>query len=106
MKTRQNAQRMKSLLARRERHGWSWAELSERSGLPVWRLRWWQKRLSDELSPPAPAGSFAPVRIVESSPSRPSHIEILTPSGFRIVVPDSFDPSHLQRLIQALDGSC
>ena len=57
----------------------------ERSGLPLWKLRWWQKRLSDELSPPAPVGSVAPVRIVESSPSRPPHFEILTPSGFRIV---------------------
>ena len=57
--TRSDPQQMTRWLARRTRHGWSWAELSARSGHPVWRLRYWQRRLAETAA--ADAESRGPV---------------------------------------------
>ncbi|MEO5617781.1 MAG: hypothetical protein ABIS67_08415 [Candidatus Eisenbacteria bacterium] len=52
---RQDPHHMARWLARREEHGWSWVELSRRSGHPAWKLRWWQGRLERNPVPEEPA---------------------------------------------------
>lgn len=100
---------MKRLLARRQRHGWSWAELSRRSGLPVWKLRWWERRLGSKRPARRSGGSkraFLPVRVVERGGSSGPSLEIITPRGYRIVVAGDFSLEQLSRVVKALDPSC
>ena len=97
---------MEALLARRERQGLSWADLSRRSGLPVWKLRWWSKRLSPKLPVRKPRRSFVAVQIIDSPRPDPPALEIVTPSGFRLRVPADFDPDHLRRLVATLEAGC
>ena len=97
-------------LARRERHGWSWLELSARSGHPVWRLRYWQRRLEETAAAkPDRSNGFVTVDITEPEPvsaSSPTAIEITTPSGYRVTVAPGFDAEHLHRVLRALTTSC
>jgi len=97
---------MRSWLSRRERGGWSWAELSRRSGVPVWTLRWWQRRLRRAPGPAArtAADTFVAVDIVTLTGTTP--IEVMTRSGCRVTVPRGFDEQHLARLLQVLDAGC
>jgi hypothetical protein len=97
---------MRSWLSRRERGGWSWAELSRRSGVPVWTLRWWQRRLRRASGPGARAAAdtFVAVDIVTLTGTTP--IEVMTRSGRRVTVPRGFDEQHLARLLQVLDAGC
>ena len=97
---------MKTLLARRERHGWSWPELSRRSGLPVWKLHWWRRRLAPRRPSRRSGRTFVPVQIVAATRRDSSSLELLTPSGVRILVTASFDAEHLRRVLKALEPSC
>ena len=108
--TRSNPKQMARWLTRRTRHGWSWAELSERSGHPVWKLRYWQQR-SERMAAATPGGmgGFVTVDVAEPAithtPSAGA-IEITTPSGYRVTVAHDFDPEHLRRVMQALERGC
>ena len=94
-------------LARRERQGWSWTELSERSGHPTWKLRWWQKRFERTGgSGHARSGSFAAVEVTAAAPNPGGSIEITTPSGYRVQVGPDVDTEHLRRVMQALERGC
>ena len=74
---RADPRQMGRWLARREREGWSWVELAGRSGQPVWRLRYWQRRLRGaEQRPRGPR--FLPVTVGEPA-GRPGSIAITTP---------------------------
>ncbi len=106
MQPRQDPERMRSVLAKRDRHGWSLAELSRRSGLPVWKLRWWQRRLARKRPARRSKGAFLPVQVVESPPVSCSRLEVITPSGVRIVVSAGFDTEHLKRVIKAVESGC
>jgi len=97
---------MKTLLARRERHGWSWPELSRRSGLPVWKLQSWQRRLRKRRSARRSGRAFVPVQVVAVGRRDGPPLELLTPSGVRILVTASFDADHLRRVLKALEPSC
>ena len=97
---------MRRLLARRERHGWSLAELSRRSGLPAWKLSWWHRRLAKKRPACTSARAFVPVKIVDSPPKDLTPLEVITASGVRILVPVEFDPNHLRRVLKALDSGC
>ena len=100
--TRQDPQKMAGWLAKQERNGWSWAELSRRSGLPAWKLRWWHDRLKRNPAAQTPARSFVAVEIADSVQPTGASIEVTTPSGFRLEVPPDFDADHLRRLLQVL----
>ena len=106
MEPPQNPERMRRLLARRERHGWSFAELSRRSGLPVWKLQWWRRRLATKRPPCGSARTFVAVEVVDSVRENSARLEVLTPSGVRIVVPEGFDCDHLRRVIKAVEPVC
>jgi len=97
---------MRRVLARRERHGWSWAELSRRSGLPVWKLRWWSRRLAKRRSVRRSKRTFAPVEIVASSREGGTPLEVVTTSGVRVLVPANFNAEHLRRVMKALEPGC
>jgi len=97
---------MKTLLARRARHGWSWPELSRRSGLPVWKLHWWQRRLAPRRPARRSGRRFVPVQVVAATRRDAPPLELLTPSGVRILVTASFDADHLRRVLKALAPSC
>ena len=97
---------MRRLLARRERHGWSWAELSRRCGLPIWKLRWWSRRLAKKRPARRSDHAFIPVRVVASSRGMCSPLEVVTTSGIRILVGADFDPEHLRRVLKALEPAC
>ncbi len=94
---------MRTLLSRRDRHGWSWPELSRRSGLPVWKLRWWHRRFARDARQ-AKRG-FVRVEVLEAQRGRPP-LEVVTSSGARILVPADFDAEHLKRLVKALGLPC
>jgi hypothetical protein len=108
--TRSNPQQMARWLARRERHGWSWAELSERSGHPVWKLRYWQQRAEATSALKSDrGGGFVTVDVAEpvtTRPPIPGALEITTPSGCRVTVAHDFDADHLRRVVQALERGC
>ena len=104
--TRQDPQKMADWLTKRERSGWSWAELSRRSGLPAWKLRWWHERLKRNPPPQTPARSFVAVEIADSVRPTGASIEITTPSGYRLLVPPDFDGTHLRRLLEVLAVAC
>jgi len=97
---------MKTLLARRVRRGWSWAELSRRCGLPVWKLRWWHKRFARTRPQPRRARTFVPVHVVEAPRASGSPLEVITPSGFRILVPAGFTADDLIQVVKALEPPC
>jgi hypothetical protein len=97
---------MAKWLARRERQGWSWAELSRRSGVAVWTLRWWARRQAKPLASRRPAGAFVAVAVTEAAPPEPVAIEVVTAAGWRLRVGPGFDPEHLRQLLQALVPPC
>ena len=105
---RLDPQQMARWLARRKRHGWSWLELSARSGHPVWRLRYCQRR-SAETAKRGRSGGFVAVAITEPGPAsalRGGAIEVTTPSGYRLVIAHDVDAEHLRRVVQVLEGEC
>ena len=106
MMIRQDPREMASWLAQGRRSGWGWAELSRRSGHPVWKLRWWHERLKRKPSPAGPLRSFVSVEITDSPRPVAAPLEVTTPAGFRLEVPRDFDPEHLRRLLKALEPSC
>jgi hypothetical protein len=106
MEPRQDPERMKRLLALRERRGWSFPELSRRSGLPVWKLHWWQRRLASHRPLRRPGRTFVPVQVVDLPRRDGPPLEVITPSGVRIRVPVDFQAEHLRRVLQALEAAC
>jgi len=94
-------------LTRWERQGWSWVELSRRSGYPTWKLRWWQKRFERTGGSPATAEqAFVAVEVAEPVRNATAPIEITTPSGYRVQVPRDFEVEHLRRVVEALERRC
>jgi len=107
MKPPQDPERMRKLLVQREHHGWTWPELSRHSGLPVWKLHAWRRRLAGSKAALGKSPPFAQVEIVDrSSQPKPSPLEVVTSSGLRILVAPDFDPAHLRRLLQTLAPGC
>ena len=96
---------MASWLARRDREGWSWAELSRRSGHPTWRLRYWSRRLARTSVAPR-AGDCGFVTVAVREPATGAALAITTPSGYRVQVPADFDAEHLRRVLATLERRC
>ncbi len=106
MEPRQHPERMKKLLARRKRHGWSWPELSRRCGLPEWKLQWWRRRLEKTKPARRSERTFVPVQVIDAARRDTPPLELITVSGVRILVTDSFDADHLKRVLKALEPAC
>jgi len=96
---------MAQWLAQRERRGWSWAELSRRSGVPVWTLRWWAGRGRRSPASRRPRGAFVAVAVREPTQAAAA-IEVISPTGWRLRVSADVDSEHLRRVLRALEPPC
>lgn len=103
---RQHPQHMARWLAQRKEHGWSWVELSRRSGHPAWKLRWWQGRLERNPLPQEPARTFIAVELAGRERSNLDAITITTPAGYRIEVASDIAAEQLRRVVDALERRC
>lgn len=96
-------------LRERERRGLSWAELSAASGVAMWTLRYWHRKLG---LPSRSAGrrrrtTFVPVAVRESSSPAPEFtFELTTPSGYQLRLPAAIASADLRRLLEALPPRC
>ena len=94
-------------LSRGKREGWSLAEISQRSGHPTWKLRWWQKRFERTRRGVGRSGrAFVAVEVADPKPDAGAAIEVTTPSGYRLQVPREFDTAHLRRVLEVLERGC
>jgi hypothetical protein len=96
---------MEALLAEGERHGWSCAEMSRRSGVPAWTVRWWAQRRKKTRARRRSSRPFIAVDLINSKPAE-TFLEVITPSGLRVRVPPDADLEHLRRVIRALEREC
>ena len=102
MSKRHDPQAMKRVLRLRERHGLTWNELSDESGIPLSTLRYYQQRFRDEDNP----RGFVSVVVPDDPPTRESGLEVVLRNGMSIRVPSGFDDDHLIRLVRVLDSGC
>ena len=94
------AQEMKHWLSQRRPECWSWAWLSFESGHPVWRLRYWQRRLDPANATPRRGGpAFVAVEVKEPVHAVGS-IAITTPTGYRLELADDIAPEQLRRVVE------
>ena len=103
---RQQPQHMARWLTQRNEHGWSWVELSRRSGHPTWKLRWWQDRLERNPAPLEPTRAFVAVELAGRERSNVGAITITTPAGYRIEVASDINAEQLRRVVEALVKRC
>lgn len=104
---RADPKEMSRWLKRRARERWSWAQLSGWSGHPIWKLRYWQRRLDGSnrvTTRNAPA--FVAIEVTPPSVACIAPIEVTTPSGFHVQVPPGFDAEHLRRVLDCLERRC
>jgi len=88
---------MKRLLAKRERHGWTYRELAQKSGVKAHTLSWWAWKLRQEEEAPG----FVEVDV--DVPARDAvAIEVEMPSGHILRIPSDFDDRSLRRLLGVL----
>ena len=93
-------------LKQRDRERWSWVQLSARSGHPVWKLRYWQRRLERNGRPAQRrARAFVAVEVIPAAGAC-APIEITTPSGYHVHLPRDFDAEHLRRVLDVLERRC
>lgn len=88
------------LLERRARHGLTYRELSEESGIPIPTLAYWAAKQRREERSSHPPASFSPVEVVDDDNSGAIVIE-LGPS-VRVTVERDFDDTHLARVLSVL----
>lgn len=96
---------MRRLLARREREGLTFAELSQQSGVPLGTLASWSSRLRSEGS--AELGGFVELTPPEELPQGAidsARLEVVLGRGRRVLVPSGFEEDELLRLIRALES--
>ena len=91
---------MRLLLKHRERHGLTYRELGDESGVPVHTLSWWAWKLRREERERT---SFVEVEAAESCDI--GVLEVEAPSGHVVRVRDNFDATALQRVLEVL-ASC
>ena len=98
---RHDRSRMEALLARRERRGLTFAQLSAASGVPVTTLSWWSSRLRRERT----AGQgFVELLPGADAPSAEARVEIALRSGRQLVVREAIAPALLSALVAALES--
>lgn len=94
--TKHDAKRMRALLARKDREGLTYEELSEETGIAVSTLGYWRRKLRDEATP-----VFEEV-VVEDGELEGGGIEVIGPLGHRVVVAGDVDDELLRRVLVAL----
>jgi len=93
---------MAGLLARREREGLSYRELSEQCGIPAATLSWWSHRLRAESRP-----AFAEVTVVDAEGSAGDSSGVLIRvDDVTVEVARDFDAAVLARVIDVVRSRC
>ena len=95
-------QRMRALLAERERGGLTFEELSRRSGVPAGTLGWWAAKLRRQRGSRSHV-EFVELKVSDVSPAPRTRVEIVTRSERRILVDLDANPEHVARLVAALE---
>ena len=95
---------MAKALARRQRRGLSWTELSAETGIPTSTLQWWHRRLRDDATRDESQGGFVRVAVAQARVGPP--LAIVLRNGRRLIVPMEFDSEHLRRVIAVVDSEC
>jgi len=94
-------EQMRSWLARRDRRGLTFRELSLETGVPVGTLGFWAWKLRresrDDEQPPA----F--VELVAKQPESGGRLEIVLANGRRVLVSSWLDEEQLVRVVRALE---
>ena len=101
MARRHDRRRMEALLARRQRRGLTYRELSAASGVPVPTLSWWACRLRREREA---GGGFVEVVPAGASSEADGRVEIALRSGRQLVVREAIAPATLSALVAALEA--
>jgi hypothetical protein len=96
---------VQALLAERARTGASYRELSERSGIPVPTLAWWQRRLGDKKRGGATV-ELTEIRSGVANLFAPAMVEVVLRDGVVVRVPPGVDPERLRGVLAALDRQC
>ena len=97
---------IEGLLARRERGGLTWSELSAESGVPRSTLQLWSRRFGTEVGRGKRSG-FVRVEVVDRSGGHsPERLEIVLRSGHRLLVPRGFDANELRAVVAVLEPGC
>ena len=88
------------------------AAYARRSGIPVWRLIWWRKRLAQPATDHNSAArtQFLPVTIRQAETSRTldnsgATIDILLGDDRLVRISDGFNAATLARIIETLERS-
>jgi transposase-like protein len=87
---------MRAALARKDRLGLTYDELSEETGIPVSTLGYWRRKLRDE-----PKRLFEEI-VVEGTDDAGARIEVIGPLGHRVLVGEGTDGELLRRVLEAL----
>lgn len=92
-------------LARRERRGLTFRELSAETGVPVGTLAHWAWRLrqDDASRPPRVRKRESFVELVESRQVPRSRIEVVVRGDRRVIVEEDVDAELLARVVSALE---
>ena len=99
-RVRHDRSKMEGLLARRERRGLTFAQLSASSGVPVATLSWWSSRLRRERESEPDFVEVVPAAEGESTEAQ---VEIALVSGRQLVVREGIAPAVLSALVAALE---
>lgn len=92
----------------RARHGLTYRELSEESGIPIPTLAWWSRKLEQEAeSAVAERCELVAVEVVddELDEKAAEAIEIVIGDRLRLVVPSTASEAQVRRILRAV-GSC
>lgn len=98
-------EQMRRWLARRERQGLTFRELSKETGVPIGTLACWAWKLrreeADRSSLQDQGRGF--VELVPKEGEAVGRIEIVLGSGRRVVIAEEFDEERLVRVVRALE---
>lgn len=104
--TRRDPAQYRSLLARRQAEGLTFAQLSEASSVPVATLQYWARKLRDEAhtdpSVAIAADRSAFIEVDLNTVPITAAIEVILPGDLRVAIKPGFDPSTLRSVVDAL----
>jgi hypothetical protein len=94
-------EQMRSWLARREKRGLTFRELSLETGVPVGTLGFWAWKLRRESRADKPPSPF--VELIAKPPESGDRLEIVLANGRRVLVSGGLDEAQLLRVVRALE---
>lgn len=94
-------EQMRSWLARREKRGLTFRELSLETGVPVGTLGFWAWKLRRDSRDDEAPSPF--VELVAKQPVPGDRLEIVLANGRRVLVSAGLDEDQLVRVVQALE---